>query len=231
METEGCICVSAIDESIQMGPASAAETSVPAWSYRRALKRAFDVGVSATILLITLPALIIVSLLVRRSLGAGVLYTQRRVGQGGEPFRIYKFRTMHHDRRQRQMNIPGGVDRRTSHKSHEDPRHTNLGRTLRRFSIDELPQLVNVVRGEMSLVGPRPEIFDVAQKRGYVEHPRHRVRPGMTGPYQVSELRSNGDLRSGFELDTKYVEEVTFRSDLRYLMQTVAVMAGGSGEV
>jgi len=196
--------------------------------YERRLKRAFDLIAGLLILLAFSPLVFAIALLVRLRLGKGVLYSQERVGAGQRPFTIYKFRTMGHDRRQAQLDIPRTEDRRGDHKSNDDPRHTRIGRALRRFSLDELPQLINVVRGEMSLVGPRPEVVEVAKARGYHDHPRHDVKPGMTGPFQVSELRLSGDLSDGLHLDAEYVETVSFGSDLKYLFKTVAVMFRGS---
>ena len=157
-------------------------------TYERRLKRPLDLVGSLVILAMFSPLFLVIAAMIRLKLGKGVLYRQERVGQGERAFMIYKFRTMGHDRRQRQTDIPVATDRRSNHKTEDDPRHTGVGRVLRRFSLDELPQLFNVVRGEMSLVGPRPEVYEIADERGYLHHPRHEVKPGMTGPYQVSDL-------------------------------------------
>lgn len=203
--------------------------------YERRFKRAFDVIGALFVLLITLPLLLGIALSIRVGLGKGVFYRQRRVGLDGAPFMILKFRTMRPDRRQSEIAdddhqdpVQEGQDRRSEHKGLHDPRHTGLGQLLRRLSLDELPQLINVIRGEMSLVGPRPELVDVASDRGYLDHLRHDVRPGMTGPYQVSELRLNGDLRDGLELDEAYVNSLTFTNDLGYLARTITVMVRSS---
>lgn len=196
--------------------------------YERQVKPLLDLAVGALLLIVTLPVMALIALAIRVGLGKGVIFTQQRVGKDREPFTIYKFRTMRPDRRQRQLDLIDLTDRRGVHKATNDPRHTGLGRMLRKMSLDELPQLVNVVRGEMSLVGPRPEVVDVARERGYLDHPRHDVKPGITGPYQVSELRLRGDLRDGLTLDAHYVGNVTFWGDLRYLAQTAAIMFGGS---
>ena len=172
--------------------------------------------------------MLLIALAVRVGLGKSVLYSQERVGRDGAPFTIYKFRTMRPDRRQRELEFPENDRRGNNHKQADDPRHTGLGQFLRKLSLDELPQLLNVMRGEMSLVGPRPEMVGVARQRGYLNHPRHEVLPGMTGPYQVSELRLNGDLRDGLHLDVEYVNDLNFRNDLAYLIKTVTVMFGPS---
>lgn len=196
--------------------------------YERRFKRPIDVVGALIVLIIASPIIVGIALLIRWRLGKGVLYTQQRVGAGQEPFTIYKFRTMRPDRRQRQIDLTDTQDRRSMHKRLDDPRHTRLGRLLRRLSLDELPQLLNVLRGDMSLVGPRPEIFEVARDRGYLDHPRHEVKPGMTGPYQVSDLRLNGDLLDGLEVDAEYVNTLTAKNDLRYVAKTVGVLLGGA---
>ncbi len=200
--------------------------------YERRLKRSLDIAGGVMICVLLLPLALFIAFAIRVGLGKGIFYSQRRVGMDGSPFVIWKFRTMRHDRRKGEIGeieeSSIDSDRRSAHKHFDDPRHTGLGRLLRRLSLDELPQLLNVLRGDMSLVGPRPELVGVANERGYLDHVRHEVRPGMTGPYQVSELRLNGDLRDGLELDEDYVNNLTFKNDLRYLLQTISVMLGRS---
>ena len=196
-------------------------------AYERWWKRSLDLVLASALVLVMLPVILLIAFAIRVGLGKGVLYSQQRVGRDGQPFTIWKFRTMRPDRRTR-SDVPVEQDRRQQHKTVADPRHTGLGRLLRRLSLDELPQLLNVLRGDMSLVGPRPEVLSIAEERGYLDHVRHQVRPGMTGPYQVSDLRYNGDLRDGLDVDADYVQRVSLRSDLRYLFRTVAVMLGRS---
>lgn len=200
--------------------------------YERRLKRSFDVLGGVGLGLLLLPLALLIAVAIRVGLGKGVFYSQRRVGMDRKPFVIWKFRTMRPDRRLREIgeieDAAVEEDRRSAHKDFDDPRHTGLGRTLRRLSLDEIPQLINVLQGHMSLVGPRPELVGVASERGYLDHIRHQVRPGMTGPYQVSELRLSGDLRDGLELDAEYVQNLTLRTDLRCLVRTVGVMLGRS---
>ena len=196
--------------------------------YERSFKRPLDVALGSLALVGAAPLMAAIAVAIRLRLGKGVFYDQQRIGVGGEPFTIYKFRTMRPDRRQQELAVPAENDRRGDHKTDDDPRHTRLGRLLRRLSLDELPQLFNVLRGEMSLVGPRPEIVGVARQRGYLNHPRHDVKPGMTGPYQTSTLRLNGDLRDGLHLDEEYVKNLTLRNDVRYLVRTFTVFFGDS---
>lgn len=217
-----------VDEPVVLVERSAELAVIPR---RRSLvpKRAADIAVSVLLLVILAPVFLLIAPLVRVFLGPGSpIVVQERVGRDGEPFRCYKFRTMLRDRRVADRPY-SGLDRRRHHKSPADPRHRPFGRVLRRASLDELPQLVNVLRGDMSLVGPRPEMVDVAQRTGMLGHPRELVRPGLTGPYQVSDLRWEGDLTKGLHLDAKYVAEAGFRTDVVLLLRTVAAIVRLTG--
>jgi lipopolysaccharide/colanic/teichoic acid biosynthesis glycosyltransferase len=169
---------------------------------------------AAVLLVLLAPLLAVVALAVRVVLGPGVIYRQTRVGLNGMPFTIYKFRTMR----------PGEAGA----KEADDPRHTPLGRVLRRYSLDELPQLWNVWRGDMSLVGPRPEQVHIVAALDLWSHPRHRVRPGLTGRWQVSPHRAE-PLQNHLEEDIPYVERITLLGDLRIVAQTVAAVSNRSG--
>lgn len=196
-------------------------------AYERRFKRPLDLVLGTGVAIAFAPLSLAIAAAVRVGLGRPIFYEQERIGENGETFTIYKFRTMRPDRRQKVIDLTDGADRRTGHKSQDDPRHTGLGRKLRQLSLDELPQLRNVLRGDMSLVGPRPEIPEVAIAGGYAEHIRHDVKPGMTGPYQTSDARLNGDLRDGLDLDAEYVHNVSFRNDLAYLVRTISVLFSG----
>lgn len=195
--------------------------------YHRGGKRALDLTLGLLLMLLALPFLIGIAIALRLSHGAGVLLHQERVGRDGRTFSCLKFRTMDHDRRHEPASFPG-TDRRTSHKSRNDPRHTTLGRLLRKYSLDELPQLFNLLRGDMSLVGPRPEMAAVATAE-FIAHPRHQLAPGLTGPFQLSMLRLDGDLRSGLHLDLDYLERCSPLLDLRILARTIRVVLVGTG--
>ncbi len=189
-------------------------------------KRLFDVVVASVALVALSPLFVLLALLVRLKLGpGGVIYRQPRVGMGGSSFDIFKFRSMLPDRRVSQADYIG-VDRRKTHKSDSDPRHTPFGRFMRANSLDELPQLVNVIKGDMSLVGPRPELVTVADQSGLTGHPRHRERPGITGLFQVSDLRSTNQIAAGLHLDVDYVADVRLRRDLSILWRTTGVLFG-----
>ncbi len=195
--------------------------------YQRVGKRLLDLSVAVPLTLALLPLLAVVWLSLRPVLGASLVLTQERVGRRGQAFNLYKFRTMHHDRRG-DDDAFDGEDRRQHHKSSNDPRHTAIGRLIRKFSLDELPQLLNICKGDMSLVGPRPELASVATP-DFIAHPRHLVRPGLTGPYQVSPLRFAGRLDRGLPLDADYVSKVSLWRDVRYLLATVRVLVRGTG--
>lgn len=198
--------------------------------YETVFKRPFDIAIALGALVILSPLLLGTWMAIRMMLGRGVLLTQERIGRNGEVFAMLKFRTMRHDRRGAQDGSAfSGDDRRLTHKSDNDPRHTKLGRFLRGVSIDELPQLVNVLRGDMSIVGPRPEMRYVAQRDGIVYHPRHVVRPGLTGSFQVSGLRSSEGLLQGLHLDLAYVLNLSLATDIRIIVKTVGVLIKRTG--
>ena len=215
------------------GAAAAVTTSAPATVervvgvYDRFFKRFIDLVGSLFCLLILLPVIAVVALAVRLMLGPNIFFCQERVGRNGKTFRMIKFRSMQHDRRSDDGDYTGS-DRRQTHKSLNDPRHTPVGRFIRKWSLDELPQLFNVVKGDMSLVGPRPELVRVAQAHNLVDHPRHLVRPGITGLWQVSRERSSL-LHENVHIDTEYVTHVTFIGDVKILLRTVGAVLHARG--
>ncbi|MEM9466236.1 MAG: sugar transferase [Actinomycetota bacterium] len=191
-----------------------------------ALKYATSRVLAGLLLAVLLPLFGLIALLLRIKLGKGVIYRQARVGRGGENFEILKFRTMEADRRSAAQ--PVDQDRRRTHKSDDDPRHNSLGRFLRKTSLDELPQLWNVVRGDMTLVGPRPELTEVADRYGFRDHPRHVVVPGITGLWQVSEHRHDL-LHEHIDIDVDYVQQVSLGLDLTIIMRTLLLFVRPTG--
>jgi lipopolysaccharide/colanic/teichoic acid biosynthesis glycosyltransferase len=176
------------------------------------------------LLLLTTPLTLVAAVAIRRTMGSPVILRQERVGKLGAVFTIYKFRTMEPDRRVRVM--PGfGEDRRRTHKHPNDPRLTTVGRFLRRWSLDELPQFWNVVRGEMSLVGPRPEMPSVVAKYEPWQHARHLVKPGITGLWQISE-RGDRMMHEATETDLVYMEQISLATDLRIMFLTPLAALG-----
>jgi lipopolysaccharide/colanic/teichoic acid biosynthesis glycosyltransferase len=199
----------------------------PEGIYVRAVKPTLDVLGGLALSLLTAPVVLTALVVARVLLGPGVLLRQPRVGQHGRVFAMYKIRTMRPDRRLRQQAYEG-PERRTLHKRADDPRHTTVGRFLRKWSIDELPQLWNVVLGDMSLVGPRPELVPVVDHYGLWDHPRHRVRPGVTGLWQVSDLRV-APLHESVHVDLEYLRTVSLACDARILVGTVRALRDGHG--
>jgi len=192
--------------------------------YTEALKPAIDRVIALVALFaLFLPMLAIAAVIVL-SMGHPILFRQRRIGRSGIPFEMLKFRTMGPDRRVGMLAVIR--DRRRTHKSDRDPRHTRIGRFLRRYSLDELPQLINIVRGDMSVVGPRPELESVVADHyppGLEQ--RHQVRPGLTGPWQIS-ARGDGPMHLNGARDLEYVERISFGTDLLILLRTPMALFG-----
>ncbi len=175
--------------------------------------------------LLTLPIVIMVSLAVFIDLGRPVILCQGRVGQDGKRFNVYKFRTMHPDRRRFRGRGFVGLDRRFTHKSDTDPRHTELGRFLRKWSLDELPQLWNVILGHMSLVGPRPEMVQIVELYQPWQHQRHEVKPGITGLWQIS-ARGELPMHEATHIDLEYLDRVSLMTDLKIMVLTIPAALG-----
>ncbi len=190
----------------------------PRGVYVRLVKPAFDRVVGFCTFVVLAPLTVVVALAVRISLGSPVIFRQRRVGRDGEEFDVYKFRTMRRDRRRQQA--PVAQDRRENHKSDEDPRHTRVGRFLRKWSLDELPQFWNVVCGDMSLVGPRPELVEIVARYEPWQHLRHVVKPGLTGLWQISS-RGAGMMHLHTDIDLEYIEKMSLVTDVKILVLTI----------
>jgi len=186
-------------------------------SYRG--QRAVDVLVAGGALLLASPVLGLAALLIRLETHGHALYRQRRVGRDGRPFELYKLRTMVSGAE----GIGAGlaVDR-------GDARITRIGAVLRRFSVDELPNLINVLRGEMSVVGPRPTVQVQVDRYSERQRGRLSVRPGLTGWAQV-QGRASLPWHERIELDLWYVEHASLALDLRILWRTAKIVAGGTG--
>ena len=192
-------------------------------------KRLFDLLFASMALLALSPLLLAVALIVKLQDGGPVFFRQARVGRGGQPFGMIKFRSMVLDAEDRlaelsALNESDGV----LFKMKEDPRITPVGRFLRRYSVDELPQLVNVLRGEMSLVGPRPPLPAEVDKYAIDVHRRLLVRPGLTGLWQVSG-RSGLSWDESVRLDLYYVDNWSMTSDLVIVAKTVKAVLGKTG--
>lgn len=199
--------------------------------FRRVLKSGFDRGVAAAILFLFSPVFIGLALAVRLTSSGPALFRQTRVGRNGRQFTMLKFRSMYLDAEERLAAIQNQNDHGDGHvlfKMRNDPRVTSVGRFLRKFSLDELPQLINVVNGSMSLVGPRPPLpSEVARYEEHV-HRRFLVKPGVTGLWQVSG-RSDLAWDESVRLDLRYVENWSIAGDLQILWKTVFAVVRGTG--
>jgi len=194
--------------------------------WEEAAKRTLDVAVSLLLIVLASPVWIATGLAVRLTSKGPVIYAQERVGKEGKKFRMYKFRSMFIDAEQ------GGPQ----WASKNDPRVTPLGRFLRKSHLDEIPQLWNVLRGDMSLVGPRPEreffVKQLIQEIPYYNR-RHKVRPGVTGLYQamIDKYDENiDDVRQRVKYDLMYIESMSFRLDVKILFRTAGMMVRGKGQ-
>ncbi|MDT5043482.1 MAG: hypothetical protein QOE51_4467 [Actinoplanes sp.] len=196
---------------------------------RRLIKSFFDISLAALLMALLAPVFLVVAIVIRADSTGPVFFRQKRVGRGGEMFRIVKFRTMHTDAEQRAAAMQAANEHTgVLFKIRRDPRVTRAGRLLRRCSIDELPQLVNVLLGQMSLVGPRPPLPGEVER--YPEDMRRRlvVKPGMTGLWQVSG-RSDLSWEEAIRLDLDYVENWSLTVDMVILLRTALAVMRGSG--
>jgi len=171
-------------------------------------KRILDIIISLLAIILLSPILIIIAFLIRKNLGSPIIFSQQRPGLYGKPFNMYKFRTMTNDRDKEGRLLSNEL------------RHTPFGNMLRKTSLDELPELWNVIKGDMSIVGPRPLLMDYLPLYNEEQAKRHKVRPGMTGYAQVNG-RNAISWEKKFELDTWYVENQSIWLDFKIMFQTV----------
>ena len=184
--------------------------------YQKYIKRGLDFILSLIASIILSPVMLIVAVLVRVKLGSPVLFKQQRPGKNEKIFNMYKFRTMTDERDENGELLPDEV------------RLTKFGKTLRSTSLDELPELFNIVKGDMSIVGPRPLLVRYLPLYNERQKHRHDVRPGFTGLAQVNG-RNSISWEEKFEWDVKYVEHVTFLEDCRIILKTVGVVLKRDG--
>jgi len=195
--------------------------------YATIIKRATDIIVSVLLLIVLSPILLIAMIAIRLDSPGNAIFVQDRVGRNGRIFRLYKLRTM--------SASSGGkvawmvdADGKKRHKVRNDPRVTRVGKWLRATSVDELPQLVNIIKGDMSLIGPRPELVEIVRNYEDWQHQRHIVRPGLTGWWQVSG-RSDKPMHENTELDLYYVRGQSFKLDALIALKTIRVVIKGLG--
>ncbi len=182
------------------------------------IKRTFDIIFSVAVLIITAPLFLVIAVAIKLDSPGPVFFTQERVGKNGKIFKIIKFRTMYKDvpRYSLSPRAPG------------DPRITKVGKFLRRFSLDELPQFINVVKGEMSVVGPRPEMPQIVQEYEPWQRERLKVRPGITGLWQILG-RKDLPLEQNIQYDMVYIRNRSFLLDLIIILKTISIVITGRG--
>ncbi|MBO4637521.1 MAG: sugar transferase [Clostridiales bacterium] len=190
---------------------SIGEGHIPYGPYERFVKRPLDLFLSFFALIILSPLMGIVALLVRVKLGSPVIFSQERPGKDGKIFKLFKFRTMTDERDGNGELLP------------DDKRLTPFGNALRRSSLDELPELINILKGDMAIVGPRPLLVRYLPRYNERQKHRHDVRPGLTGLAQVNG-RNEISWAKKIENDVRYVEHITFWEDLKIVMKTVLVV-------
>jgi exopolysaccharide biosynthesis polyprenyl glycosylphosphotransferase len=183
-----------------------------------AAKRLLDVVFSALVLVLGFPLYVVFSMLICRESKGRAFFIQERIGRDGKPFRMYKFRTMH-------QHMSGDAP---TPDSPFDPRITKIGRYLRRYSLDELPQFINVFLGDMSIVGPRPEMKFIVDEYGAVERERLRVKPGITGLWQISYARQS-QIHDNLDYDLYYIEHQSLLLDMVIIALTGIAVVKGTG--
>jgi lipopolysaccharide/colanic/teichoic acid biosynthesis glycosyltransferase len=183
--------------------------------YRFLIKRLLDFVFSLLALLILFPVLVMLGFLVRIFLGTPILFIQQRPGKNGKIFKLYKFRSMT-DRKDREGKLLP-----------DEERLTRFGRFLRASSLDELPELVNILKGDMSIVGPRPLLVQYLDRYNNFQKRRHEVRPGITGLAQVNG-RNALSWKKKFQYDVWYVDHVSFLLDVKIILQTIKVVLSHS---
>jgi len=196
---------------------------------RRLVKDVGERAVAGLTLMALAPVLLVLLILIRLDSPGRAVYRQSRIGRGGEPFTMYKLRTMidEADHRKEQLSADNETDG-VLFKIRSDPRVTRVGRVLRKYSLDEIPQLWNVVRGDMALVGPRPALPEEVAQYGDDMHRRMVVKPGLTGLWQVSG-RSDLPWSRAVRLDLYYVDNWSLGLDIAIMLRTVHAVLAHSG--
>lgn len=207
------------------------ESRIPWW------KRAFDIGFSLFAIIITLPVMILIAIAIKLTDGGKIFFVQERPGLNGRKFKLLKFRTMYENndkilKKYLNENPKAKEEWKKYRKLKSyDPRVTPIGKFLRKTSLDELPQFFNVLKGDMSVVGPRPYIYKEFDDYKIPENIRKKllsVKPGVTGLWQV-EGRNEATFEDRIDLDLKYIDNISFLGDIKIILKTIYVMLTGKG--
>jgi len=196
--------------------------------YERFVKPVIDRVLACALLVVFVPIMAIIAAAVWLSVRRPIMLRQTRVGRDEKVFALHKFRTMRPDRRRQTLDYTGR-ERRLTHKHPNDPRLTRVGRKLRKWSLDELPQLWDVVIGKLSLVGPRPELVHIVEHYEPWQHGRHAVKPGLTGLWQITARGNGQEMHEHTELDIEYVQQVTLRRDMKIMLLTIPALVTHKG--
>lgn len=191
-------------------------THSPYGPYEKYIKRPLDAFLATGALIVFSPILLVTAILVRMKLGSPVLFTQERPGKDEKIFKLYKFRTMTDERDENGKLLP------------DDVRLTKFGRILRSTSLDELPELINIVRNDISIIGPRPLLVQYLERYNEEQHHRHDVRPGLTG-YAQAHGRNDVSWEDKFAMDVWYAKHITFLGDARIILDTVKAVVKREG--
>ncbi len=216
-------------------PVSHGRSGAVSREFEQAVKRMIDISLAVGLIFLLVPLLVLVAVFIRSSDGGPALFRQRRIGQGGKPFECFKFRSMVTDadsvlKRHLHENLDAAHEWREKQKLSRDPRVTSFGRFLRKSSLDELPQLFNILRGDMSFVGPRPILEEEIPRYGDAFGHCFTVPPGLTGLWQVSG-RSDCSYVTRVALDSRYVSDWSLALDLTIMIQTVPAVLRQHGSV
>lgn len=195
-----------------------------------ACKRIIDYGLGAAALTILAPLLFLLAISIKMGSPGPILFKQARIGKNGRSFNILKFRSMYEDAESRlEKLLTNNESSRVMFKMTNDPRITPIGKVLRKYSIDELPQILNVLRGEMSLVGPRPPVLRELEFYQAWHYSRFDTLPGMTGLWQVSGRSDISDFDQVAKMDIEYISNWNLFSDIKIILKTIPVVLSGKG--
>ena len=201
-----------------------------AWPRTHSSKKLLDLCISLALLVLVLPLIALLALLIWSQDDGPIFYLSERIGRNGRPFTMYKFRTMIVGAELMRHSLSCRNERNAVlFKIPNDPRVTRIGRVLRKYSLDELPQLINVIRGEMSLVGPRPPLASEVEQYSPHQFIRLKVLPGITGLWQIN-ARKSSCFNEYIALDAAYVQNCCLWLDLKILWRTIGVVLAGTGD-